>query len=53
MRERLTKEHGTFTFDSGWLAESGKVMQKVFFDMTSVNADFQQQSASEKEIVVD
>ena len=53
MRERLTKEHGRFTFDSALLTERGTVLQdQTFFEMEPAAA-FQPQSVSDQEIEVD
>jgi len=54
MRERVSNTHGRFTFDSAWLTEPGRALrEQVFFDLTPLEADLRQKSASSDEIVVE
>ena len=54
MRERLTSEHGKFTFDSSLLTEPGRALrQPVFFDLEAVDSALRQQGAAAEEIVVE
>ena len=54
MRERLTNEHGQYTFDRTWFTKPGVALrEKVIFGMEAVDAGIRQQTASDAEIVVD
>ena len=54
MRERVSNEHGEYTFSSEPLTEPGRLMREpVFFGMESTDVVIQQQNASDAEIVVE
>ncbi|MCR5176527.1 MAG: hypothetical protein K6C05_06695 [Anaerovibrio sp.] len=54
MRERVTNEHGKYTFDSRLLTEYGRRMKApVFFGMESTLDIIRRQHASDAEIVVE
>ena len=54
MRERLTNEHGQYTFDRTWFTKPGQALrEKMLFGVDTVDAGIRQQTASDAEIVVD
>ena len=54
MRERLTNEHGQYTFDRTWFMKPGQALrEKMLFGVDTVDAGIRQQTASDAEIVVD
>ena len=54
MRERLTNEHGQYTFDRTWFTKPGEALrEKVLFGLDAVDTGILQQTASDAEIVVD
>ena len=53
MRERETKRHGWYTFDSTLLTTPGQILRsKAFFDMEPVQISIQQKNAADTEIEV-
>ena len=51
MRERLTHEHGQYTFDSRLLTEPGKALQEqMLFGMESVEAEIRTHNASDEDL---
>ncbi len=54
MRERVTHEHGQYTFDSTLLTRPGEVLRdKMLFGVDSVGVIIHQQNASNAELVVE
>jgi hypothetical protein len=54
MRERVTNEHGQYTFDSAWLTEPGRLMREpVLSAVGSSDVIIQFASASDAEIIID
>ena len=54
MRERVTHEHGQYTFDSTLLTKPGEALrEKMLFGVESTDALMQQQTASDAEIMVE
>jgi hypothetical protein len=53
MRERVTHEHGQYTFDSTLLTKPGQALrEKILFGMDSTDVIIQKQTASDDEIIV-
>jgi hypothetical protein len=54
MRERVTHEHGQYTFDSTLLTKPGQALrEKILFGMDSTDVIIQKQTASDDEIIVE
>ena len=54
MRERLTHEHGQYTFDSTWLTKPGEdLRKKMLFGMETMNDNIRQHNASNAELAVE
>ena len=54
MRERVTNEHGQFTFNSTWLTKPGEVLrEKMLFGVDTVGVNIWQQNASNGELMVE
>jgi len=52
MRERLTNEHGQYTFDRTWYTKPGEVLkEKVLFGMDTVDEDIRQHNASSGQLM--
>lgn len=52
MRERLTNEHGQYTFDRTWYTKPGEVLkEKVLFGMDAVDTDIRKHNASNRELL--
>ncbi|MBP3264529.1 MAG: hypothetical protein J6L94_04225, partial [Acidaminococcaceae bacterium] len=52
MRERLTHEHGQYTFDPTWFTKPGEALrEKVLFGMESVDTDIRRHNASDGEVM--
>ena len=51
MRERLTHEHGQYTFDSTWFTKPGEALrEQMLFGMDSVDAGIRRHNASDEEL---
>ncbi|MDY6291642.1 MAG: hypothetical protein SPL86_09180, partial [Succiniclasticum sp.] len=52
MRERLTNEHGQYTFDRTWYTKPGEVLkEKVLFGMDTVDEDIRRHNASSGQLM--
>ncbi|MBR6817327.1 MAG: hypothetical protein IKM86_01845, partial [Acidaminococcaceae bacterium] len=52
MRERLTNEHGQYTFDRTWFTKPSEALrEKVLFGMEAVDADIRKHNASDGELL--
>ena len=52
MRERLTNEHGQYTFDRTWYTKPGEALkEKVLFGMDTVDEDIRQHNASSGQLM--
>ena len=52
MRERLTNEHGQYTFDRTWFTKPGEaLLEKVLFGMEVVDIDIRKHNASNGELL--
>jgi hypothetical protein len=52
MRERLTNEHGQYTFDRTWFTKPGEALrEKVLFGLDAVDTDIRKHNASNGELL--
>ena len=52
MRERLTNEHGQYTFDRTWYTKPGEILkEKVLFGMDTVDEDIRRHNASSGQLM--
>ena len=54
MRERLTREHGQYTFDRTWYTKPGEdLRERILFGLDVVDDAIRQQNTSDREFVVE